>query len=470
MAGMNRTSALLPSALALLLASGCRTDTGVQVQEATLEFSPLLLDIGSTSAGLPIEGSFAVDHLGGLDGRVLNVDFLSDDGGQFEVAGELPIQVPRGTRAEIPIRFLASDVGYFSASVQISHNGQDSPVVLDVRAAAVPPIVEVSPRSLDFGPVGLGDERTQIVTVSNRGDSDVSITERFFTDGAFSSDVELPILVAAGRDARIPVQFTPRDRDAVDASLELFAQDIALPVVRLFGNDCENGLPESYDRDGDGVTSCGGDCNDDRDDIRPGLPELADGLDQDCDADVDEGTSNADDDQDGFPEVRGDCNDANPAIHPGATEVIGNGIDDDCDGVVDIAGADVDGDGYSTGGGDCDDGDPTVHPGASEAPNDVDDDCDGEKDEGTVARDDDGDGYCERSVNCTDGSQGGDCDDSSPTTSPVAPETLDGRDNDCDAAIDEGTAGYDDDRDGYTENGGDCDDTDPALSPGLGTC
>ena len=51
-----------------------------------------------------------------------------------------------------------------------------------------------------------------------------------------------------------------------------------------------------------------------------------------------------------------DCNDANAAVHPGATEVC-NGIDDNCDGQVDEGLVfttyypDADGDGYGTGAG-----------------------------------------------------------------------------------------------------------------------
>lgn len=39
-------------------------------------------------------------------------------------------------------------------------------------------------------------------------------------------------------------------------------------------------------------------------------------------------------DRDGYDVCKGDCDDSNPAIHPGATEVC-NGVDDDCDRLVD---------------------------------------------------------------------------------------------------------------------------------------
>src|SRR5215468_637895 len=97
-----------------------------------------------------------------------------------------------------------------------------------------------------------------------------------------------------------------------------------------------------------------------------------------------------------------DCNDHEPNIHPGATEVAGNMVDDDCDGladetestgadggVVNIPSTDTvdhDGDGYSMAQGDCDDRPGMgmmIHPGQPEICGDgLDNDCNGIADDG----------------------------------------------------------------------------------------
>lgn len=125
----------------------------------------------------------------------------------------------------------------------------------------------------------------------------------------------------------------------------------------------------------------------------------------------------------GYASKAGDCNDLNKYINPGATEVC-NGIDDNCDGVIDPENSkdcnayykDMDGDGYGIDAskclcvsegkfsalerGDCDDSNNKVFPGAKEICNGIDDNCNGIIDEGENAEgcspfyyDGDGDGY-----------------------------------------------------------------------------
>ncbi len=200
------------------------------------------------------------------------------------------------------------------------------------------------------------------------------------------------------------------------------------------------------DSDGDGFFE-DRDCDDGDSAIYTGATEVVgDGIDQDCD-----GVDLLDGDGDGFRYYE-DCDDSDPAINPGEPEIAYDGIDQDCDG-ADLD--DLDGDGFASdvvGGGDCDDTDPTINPGETDVWYDgVDSDCDGAND-----FDADGDGQ--------DGDGGPDCDDDDPNIHPGATDIwYDGIDSDCDGAND-----YDADGDGHMSSdftGDDCDDADPERHP-----
>lgn len=266
------------------------------------------------------------------------------------------------------------------------------------------------------------------------------------------------------------------------------------------------------DADGDGYGSIY-DCNDNDSGIYPGNTELCNGIDENCDGNIDEGLITRyflDKDGDdygvtavfletcqqqpvGYTILNGDCDDNNQNVNPTQDEVPYNGMDDDCNSAT--LDDDIDQDGFLLAD-DCDDNDPTNNPGAQELCNDRDDNCNGEVDEGlplvTYFLDNDGDGY----GNATNFIQAcrqlsgyvinsGDCDDDNPDINPDAPELCDGLDNNCDGRNDEGLAlvtyFLDNDGDGhgdasntiqacrmlpgYVLSSGDCDDDNPDINP-----
>ena len=241
---------------------------------------------------------------------------------------------------------------------------------------------------------------------------------------------------AASSACEAPAGFIPNGTDCDDAAAAAFPG--ATETCDGVDNDCDgtidNGVTSVWyaDTDGDGYgdaassqVACEGpegfvtdstDCDDGSGSVHPGLDEVCDELDNDCDGTVDEGMTTtfwADIDGDGFGNAAmsqdacalptgysvndTDCDDMQVSSYPGATEVC-NDFDDDCDGTIDEPDAadsstwyaDTDADGYGnaavsqaacdqpagyvTDGTDCNDVQALSNPGNAEVCDSVDND------------------------------------------------------------------------------------------------
>jgi len=174
--------------------------------------------------------------------------------------------------------------------------------------------------------------------------------------------------------------------------------DVVPNFVKSCPGSCSSGNCVCFDKDIDGYDECeigdeGDDgeeidCDDNDRDVSPGLLEICDGKDNDCDGEVDEGN--------------GDCSVGEICVSGGCVDECD---DIDRDGFDDCAIGDPDGDEEVF---DCDDGDDSVYPGALEVCDGKDNDCDGEVDEDN--------GYCMEDEMCVNGvceevacSEDGDC-------------------------------------------------------------
>lgn len=230
-----------------------------------------------------------------------------------------------------------------------------------------------------------------------------------------------------------------------------------------------------------------------------------------------------DSDNDGYFSFE-DCDDQNPDIYPGASEIC-NGIDTDCNGIIDdgltittyYRDADNDGfgdeaitldtclsfppAGYVDNAEDCLDNDSSIAPTSQEVCDGIDNDCNGLIDDGlpliSYYLDADNDGFGDVSIpidTCITFAPLGyvanaqDCNDADNLINPTVIEICDGIDNDCKGGIDDGLTQYtyylDNDQDGfgdvnhpkdtcitippinYVDNAEDCNDSDENSYPG----
>ena len=367
------------------------------------------------------------------------------------------------------------------------------------------PDISVTPSSLDFGSVSLGETTSQTVMLSNTGDAGTVVSFAVTTDSPFEVSLTGAIEIEPGDSRTVFVEATPTgvgvfngmltlawnqgvaevqltvagSQSTVDEDGDGYSDDVdcddgnaeinpgADEVCNGIDDDCEGGIDEDFDVDGDEYTSCGqdgvqgtadDDCDDGDEAVNPDTTEVCDDLDNNCDGATDEGF---DTDTDGFTSCGGDCDDTDTAINPGATEEC-NGIDDDCDSVADNGFDDLDSDGAASCV-DCDDSDEEAAPGLAEVCDEKDNDCNGAVDDGFDDLDNDTFTACD------------DCDDGDSASYPGAPQVCDDAlDNDCDGATDPDES--DDDGDGVSECADDCNDGDSSLNPndsdmdGVTTC
>ena len=212
--------------LALLTLVGCQglSGGGNSKQEPGSQAGVLGLSNSSLSFGTVVVGSgktlsVTAENTGTAS---LTITSAQSTASQFAVSKPaLPLAIAAGSSATLSVTFTPKAAGAASGTISFSSDASNSPVGLQVDGdGASPGVLSVSPAGMNFGSLIVGETQKQPGTLTNTGNSDVTISQANVAGSGFSvSGLTLPLTLAAGQSKNFSVVFDPQSPGAVNGSV-----------------------------------------------------------------------------------------------------------------------------------------------------------------------------------------------------------------------------------------------------------
>ena len=142
---------------------------------------------------------------------------------------QLPATLPPGAKLPLIVRFGAAT----GQTVQL-------PVQYDAPPA---PVIQVSPASINFGDVAVGQSLQRAVTITNAGTANLTILEFTSSNPRFAASVALPLTLSPGATRDLFVNFQPTNAAVESGTLTIRSNDAATPqaTVTLAGRGTAGG-------------------------------------------------------------------------------------------------------------------------------------------------------------------------------------------------------------------------------------
>ena len=180
--------------------------TGVQVE--TLTAHPPNLSFGEVKVG---ESSTLPVVVTNTRNWKVTLTGLQTTGNAFSVTGpKFPVTLGQGKSVTLKATFKPNAVGLTGGSSFVPGPGLNIPLIgTGTGTSAGKPVLTVSPATLNFGNVAVGDEATRTVALRASGGT-VEVSSISSNSAQFAaSKVKFPLAVADGKEVTIDVKFSP---------------------------------------------------------------------------------------------------------------------------------------------------------------------------------------------------------------------------------------------------------------------
>lgn len=178
-------------------------------------------DSSLTFGSVPVNGSATQSEtLTNTGGSTVTVTQANVSGSAFRTSGlNLPLTLSPGQSFTFGAVFSPTSGGSATGSISVVSDGSNSTLTISlVGTATVAGQLAVSPASLSFGTVTVGQTKSLPATLTASGSS-ITVSAATMTTSEFKvSGLSLPLTLAAGQSASFTVAFTPQSSGTASAS------------------------------------------------------------------------------------------------------------------------------------------------------------------------------------------------------------------------------------------------------------
>jgi len=207
--------------------------TGIQ---AALGIAPTSFAYGSVTDGQVKSQSFTLTNTGTGS---LTISQIAVNGAGYSVNGlATPTTLAAGANATFNAVFAPTTAGTLNGTVTITSNAPGSPATVALSGIGVAATVTLSanPTSLSFGSVSAGSSSSQNVTLTNTGNSNVTISQVIVaaTDTT-TGGLTLPVTLTPGQTKTMSVTFSPKAQETVSGNVTVSTTQGASAVLAVTG-------------------------------------------------------------------------------------------------------------------------------------------------------------------------------------------------------------------------------------------
>ena len=241
MKNVRKKNYMYASAILFILVGITSCDKDDEINPANFSITDTEKNFGDVEVNQTKDATFTITNTGDADLEITGFEMKGTNAAEFSTSATIET-LAAGETKTITVVFEPTNEGEKSASLEVTTNAGVKVIALSGTATATPtptpkPVMEFSQSSINFGTVGLGQELSKTITVSNTGDADLEITNANISEGSTASyftvvggTSSLIRTIAPGDSYTFEVKFTPATGGYASASISLSTNSSASAV------------------------------------------------------------------------------------------------------------------------------------------------------------------------------------------------------------------------------------------------